>query len=69
MSRQRTVMAWNEDYCIHCHGCTSSCVRGALTVHHTYGGLDYDIRKCIRCGNCLRACPTGALHTEPAPES
>ncbi len=64
MSRQRIVLAWNPEFCRHCFGCTVMCARGALTVDHERGGLNYDIRKCIRCGSCLRACSTGALHAE-----
>jgi NAD-dependent dihydropyrimidine dehydrogenase PreA subunit len=64
MSGQRIRLVWNSDFCRHCFGCTAMCPRGALTVHHEYGTLLYDIRKCIRCGSCIRACPTGALHTE-----
>lgn len=68
MSRQRTALAWNNEYCRHCFGCIAMCVRGALTLDHERGCLSYNIRKCIRCGNCLRACPTGALHVEPVTE-
>ena len=55
MSRQRPVLAWNNEYCRHCFGCIAMCVRGALTLDHDRGCLSYNIRKCIRCGNCLRA--------------
>ena len=64
MSGQRTILAWNPEFCRHCHGCTAMCPRGALTVNLELGSLNYDIRKCARCGRCLRACPTGALHAE-----
>lgn len=68
MSKQRTVLAWNSDYCRHCHGCTAMCARGALTVDLALGCLNYDSKLCIRCGSCLRACPTGALHAEVVQE-
>ena len=70
MSRQRIRLAWDPDYCRHCFGCIAMCTRGALTLNHEFGTLNYDVRKCFRCGSCLRACPTGALHpeTEQTPE-
>ena len=68
MSRLRTVLVWNQEYCRHCFGCIANCSRKALTLDHDRGVLNYDIRKCIRCNSCIKACYTGALHAETIEE-
>ncbi|KXS45466.1 MULTISPECIES: 4Fe-4S binding protein [unclassified Candidatus Frackibacter] len=48
-----------EDLCIGCQRCLSTCQEDAIMLNDEEPDIDFD--RCIFCGDCVKACPTEAL--------
>ncbi len=54
-------IARNDDRCIHCGACITSCPSDALSVDRDTMMVEFDNEKCIACELCIKACPTRAM--------
>lgn len=50
---------YEDEKCIHCGECVSSCKKNVHNVLEKKHTLDYN--NCTLCGNCINECPTRAL--------
>ncbi len=51
-------ISFNQDICIRCYQCLSSCSEQAITLDGCYPYTDKD--KCVLTGNCIANCPVQA---------
>lgn len=53
-------MPWvNQEKCIGCGACISSCPAGAISLKDRNAMIDQEL--CMFCGNCLSACPQNVI--------
>ena len=52
---------WQEERCIHCTACLTTCPTQALHVHRGTMEVRFDREKCIACELCLNVCPYRAV--------
>lgn len=53
-------LEWNEDLCIHCEQCVSSCNHNANSFDEN-GRYVINYHNCTLCQHCVKVCPTGAI--------
>ncbi len=51
---------WNEELCIHCEKCVTSCNHGANSFNDE-GKYEIFYHHCTICNHCVKVCPTGAI--------
>jgi len=58
---EQSLLAWDEDLCVHCGACVTHCFRGAIELDKKTRLVSLNEKKCISCGLCLQSCGYGAL--------
>lgn len=48
---------FNQEKCVSCGACTSSCLTGALSIGAPDWKVQFDPDKCVVCKLCITACP------------
>ncbi len=56
------VAVVNEEKCVGCGTCESTCPAGAIRVEKT---AQVDPRRCLGCGICAETCPKSAIELRP----
>ncbi|MDR1966393.1 MAG: 4Fe-4S binding protein [Synergistaceae bacterium] len=49
----------DQDSCVGCEGCVSTCPTSAISV--TGGKASVDQDTCVECGACVSTCPVSAI--------
>ncbi|MBO5758521.1 MAG: 4Fe-4S binding protein [Rikenellaceae bacterium] len=57
ISRMGSAIKFDQNRCVACGSCTSSCPSGALTITAPDWTLNFNPDKCIMCKMCLKSCP------------
>jgi Fe-S-cluster-containing hydrogenase component 2 len=52
-------MKIDQNKCVGCCCCMSSCPQGAITCNN--GKCEIDQTKCVNCGSCAALCPMQAI--------
>ncbi len=58
--RLDTPVTKDEEICVHCGACVSTCPVGAIAFEYDWR-VRMDEKACVQCGNCVIACPVKAI--------
>lgn len=57
----QSMIQIDENTCVNCGLCTSTCPTGALAIEAPEWTLNFDGHRCVSCNRCLSVCPQRAI--------